>query len=238
MTNITTHPESGVLPIEAYPQAVVPDICTISLNKAAMRRLRWYYRGPNSKHRTQRDNADLDLIRVGAVNYLQGYNNDYLVITRVGVQLLAEDLEQTRQTRVPHNTLAERLAHHLQTRDRITWLNIEFRVSPGILARPDVFSVAATFNESRLSPMVHEVKVSRADFLSDVQKPEKRGAYGKIACYVQYCVPEGLVNLSEVPKDCGLVIERSDGTFDTVRRGPRNKVSLTPGHFMNMVLKK
>jgi len=225
-TSGIVNPDSGLFPI-----ATVPDTRNISLNKAAMKRLRWYFQRHSSKHHSQCDNADLDLIRVGAVNHHHGTSSDYLVITRVGVQLLSEELEEKRRAHAPHNSLAERLARHLHTSDRVTWLNIEFKVSPGVLVRPDVFSVVATLNEARLVPMVHEVKATRADFLSDVKNPEKRGAYSKIASYVQYCVPEELVDLREVPEDCGLVIEHRDGTFETVRRGVRNKVSLTSRHF-------
>lgn len=227
------HPDFG-----SFPLATVPDTQHISLNKAAVRRLRWYYQRHTSKHYSQCDNTDLDLIRVGAVNYHQGTSRDYLVITRVGVQLLSEALEEKRLAHLPHNSLAVRLANHLQASNRITWLNIEFKVGTGVLVRPDVFSVVATLNETRLVPMVHEVKATRADFLSDVRTPEKRDAYSKIACYVQYCVPDGLVDVTEVPGNCGLIIERRDGTFETVRRGLRNQVLLSPGHFMNMVLKR
>lgn len=65
----------------------------------------------------------------------------------------------------------------------MTWQNIELLVdleSGGRQAiRPDVFSVAANYDEKRINPCVDEVKVSRADFLADVARPEKRAGYGK-----------------------------------------------------------
>ena len=42
------------------------------------------------------------------------------------------------------------------------------------MARPDVFSVRRTSVEDYLQPMVHEVKVSRADLLSDLRHAAKR----------------------------------------------------------------
>ena len=45
------------------------------------------------------------------------------------------------------------------------------------MARPDVFSVRRTSVEDYLQPMVHEVKVSRADLLSDLRHAAKRESY-------------------------------------------------------------
>ena len=45
------------------------------------------------------------------------------------------------------------------------------------IARPDVFSVRRTSVEDYLQPMVHEVKVSRADLLSDLRHSAKRESY-------------------------------------------------------------
>ena len=45
------------------------------------------------------------------------------------------------------------------------------------VACPDVFSVRHTSVEAYLDPVVHEIKVSRADLLADLKRPEKRAAY-------------------------------------------------------------
>lgn len=45
------------------------------------------------------------------------------------------------------------------------------------MARPDLFSVRRTTVEDYLQPMVHEVKVSRADLLSDLRHAAKRESY-------------------------------------------------------------
>jgi hypothetical protein len=51
-----------------------------------------------------------------------------------------------------------------------------------------------------------EVKVSRADFLSDVRRPEKQGPWREIAHRHAYAVPDGLVTKDEVPEGCGLIV--------------------------------
>lgn len=219
------------------PEPVIPSVEGISLNSAQVRRLRFYYGHGRGKHRAQLDNLDLDLLRVGAINYDPGRMSDYMCVTRLGMQLLAEELERVRKAREPHNTLAGRLAKHLQTTGRLTWENIEFKAAPGVLVRPDVYSLVATHTEKRLCPIVHEVKVSRADFLADVANQAKREGYFKIACYVVYAAPQGMIELSEVPDDCGLIVELKDGVWKQLRRGQRRSAVLTSWHYMNLVLK-
>lgn len=45
------------------------------------------------------------------------------------------------------------------------------------MARPDVFSVRHTSVEAYLQPVMHEIKVCRADLLSDLRHAVKREAY-------------------------------------------------------------
>ena len=45
------------------------------------------------------------------------------------------------------------------------------------MARPGVFSVRHTSVEDYLQPMVHEVKISRTDLLSDLRHSAKRESY-------------------------------------------------------------
>lgn len=50
-----------------------------------------------------------------------------------------------------------------------------------------------------------EVKVTRADFLQDVRRPEKQAAWKRTAHRHAYAVPKGLVGKDEVPEECGLL---------------------------------
>lgn len=224
------------------PAPEAPDVSGLELSKAALRRLRWYYeirRG--GKVRAQFDGADLDLLHVGAINYILGHNNvlsDYAVITRLGIQVLARDRERNRITRQPHHLLAHKLGDYLRGRDRLVWENIEFKVGPSAYARPDVFSVMATHVEKRLAPMVHEVKISRADFLADVANQKKRDGYAKIAQCVYYAMSDGLAEPNEVPDGCGLLVLCDNGSWVVRKRAKRNAVTLTAWHYMNLVLKR
>lgn len=97
--------------------------------------------------------------------------------------------------------------------------------------------MATTYDEKRINPCVDEVKVSRADFLADVARAEKRAGYARIAEVVYYVVPAGTAEGSEVPVECGLIVEREFGAFEIVKRPKKRSVALTTHHFMNLILK-
>ena len=72
------------------------------------------------------------------------------------------------------------------------------------MARPDVFSVRRTSVEAYLHPMVHEVKVSRADLLSDLRHAAKRESYQWLSCETYYVLPAGIAKPLEIPEPFGV----------------------------------
>ncbi|PWJ46915.1 hypothetical protein SAMN06264364_14419 [Quadrisphaera granulorum] len=64
---------------------------------------------------------------------------------------------------------------------------------------------AAGFDFGLMRLLAVEIKVTRADFRSDVAKPDKQAPWRAIAHQHAYAVPEGLVEVSEVPKGSGLI---------------------------------
>ena len=88
------------------------------------------------------------------------------------------------------------------------------------MARPDVFSVRHTSVEDYLQPMVHEVKVSRADLLSDLRHAAKRESYQWLSCETYYVFPVGVAEPQEVPEAFGVWVLNGTveaGTLDLVR---------------------
>ena len=88
------------------------------------------------------------------------------------------------------------------------------------MARPDVFSVRHTSVEAYLQPMVHEVKVSRADMLSDLRHAAKRESYQWLSCETYYVFPAGVAEPEEVPPEFGVLVLNGSietGTLDLVR---------------------
>ena len=83
------------------------------------------------------------------------------------------------------------------------------------MARPDVFSMRNTTVEAYLRPMVHEIKVSRADLLSDLRHEAKRQAYQWLSCECYYVFPLGIAQPAEVPEAFGVWLLH--GEVDTGR---------------------
>jgi hypothetical protein len=98
------------------------------------------------------------------------------------------------------------------------------------LARPDLFSVRRTSNPHYLHPVVHEIKVSRADLLSDLRHTAKRSAYQWLASECHYVFPHGLAEPQELPEDLGVWVIH--GNIETGRlemlRPARHKACTLP----------
>jgi hypothetical protein len=78
------------------------------------------------------------------------------------------------------------------------------------IARPDLFSVRNTTVENYLQPVVHEIKVSRADLLSDLRHAAKRESYQWLCCECYYVFPAGLAEPQEIPAAFGLWVLHGD----------------------------
>lgn len=206
----------------------------IDLTRHHIKRLRFYWQN-RGRGGSNHDGIDLDLEAAGLITPNRiGYD-----ATPAGVQALSDDKALTIAKRSPHNTLASRVAAHLRAAGRVTWENIEFIIEGHPQAvRPDVYSLACTKNEARLVPTVHEVKVSRSDFLADLANPDKRGGYLKIAARLVYVAPQGIIDPAEVPDGCGLIEEVGEGRFCVAKRAKSRKVDLPTAVFMNLILKR
>ncbi len=55
-----------------------------------------------------------------------------------------------------------------------------------------------------------EVKISRGDFLKEVQNPDKRVGAMMLSNQFYFAAPEGLIKPNELPEDCGLIEVRGD----------------------------
>lgn len=88
------------------------------------------------------------------------------------------------------------------------------------MARPDLFSVRRTSVEDYLQPMVHEVKVSRADLLSDLRHAAKRESYQWLSCETFFVLPAGVAEPQEIPEAFGIWLLTGPvdvGTLELVR---------------------
>lgn len=97
------------------------------------------------------------------------------------------------------------------------------------MARPDLFSVRNTSVPAYLQPMVHEIKASRADLLSDLRHDAKRQAYQWLCEECYYVFPAGIAEPDEIPEHFGIwVLHGSveDGRFELLRPARHNRCTL------------
>jgi hypothetical protein len=149
-----------------------------------------------------------------------------LRVTDAGIQTLAESAALNRAARSDHETLVEQVAQAMIREGRIAWRGLSLRARVATdegegwqMAMPDVFSVRHTSVAAYLQPVVHEIKVRRADLLADLRRPTKRAAYLDMAGSVVYVLAEGIGRADEVPPECG-VMEMRGGVLETLRPAP------------------
>lgn len=101
-----------------------------------------------------------------------------------------------------------------------------------VMACPDVFSIRRSTVEAYLEPVVHEIKVSRADLLGDLKKPAKRAAYLDMASACWYVLgndargrPVG--GPDDVPPECGVMLVEG-GQLVVAREAPRRAIERLP----------
>jgi hypothetical protein len=101
-----------------------------------------------------------------------------------------------------------------------------------VMACPDVYSIRRSTVETYLEPVVHEIKVSRADLLGDLKKPAKRAAYLNMASACWYVLgndargrPVG--GPADVPPECGVLLVEA-GQLVVAREAPRRAIERLP----------
>ena len=219
-------PEPSALPAEPAP--ALPSV----LGKAHARRLREIYR---SAGWPCQDPMEIELLAAGLLLRVHAPSgHESLRVTDAGVQLLATTLTTNRAAFSAHEALVETVAREMGRAGRLAWRGLSLRAQvPGeeagqplrwCMAKPDVFSIRNTSVATYVDPIVHEVKVRRADLLGDLRHEPKRAAYLDLGeCwYVLGCDAKGrcIADPSEIPSECGvLVLEQ--GRLAVARAAPR-----------------
>ena len=104
-----------------------------------------------------------------------------------------------------HDELADDLAAHLRTENRMVWANMQ--LGPVHSPRPDVYTLIRSYSSP--CPTAYECKISRSDFRADVTTG-KWQAYLDYAGAVIFAVPDGLITKAEVPEICGLIVRKEN----------------------------
>lgn len=193
-----------------------------ALTRAHGRRLRDIYR---SAGWPSQDPLEIDLLAAGLLERRRSpLGHESLRVTDAGVRWLATVLARNRAALSAHEALVQRVAQEMARAGRLAWtgLGLRAQVATGdaqkplrwCIARPDVFSIRHTSVESYVEPIVHEVKVRRADLLADLRQESKRAAYRDLGeCwYVLGCDARGraIAEPDEIPGDCGVLVVQGE----------------------------
>ena len=142
-----------------------------------------------------------------------------------------------------HNVFASDLARWLKTcgyKRRLTWENITFNCGDGAHAyscRPDVFSIVPALDPQRTQPWTCEVKVSRADFLSDIRSGKWK-RYRRFSCRIWFAAPAGLIRPDEMPNGLGLIEYRAPAWVPVVKAKFCKGWELSGRDLMRLILGK
>lgn len=104
-----------------------------------------------------------------------------------------------------HDALASDLAAYLRGNDRERMVWCDMQLGPAGSPRPDVYVIGKSY--SKFTPIAYECKISRADFLADVNVGKWQKYYA-FASAVVFAVPDGLVKSTELPDGAGLIVRK------------------------------
>jgi hypothetical protein len=139
-----------------------------------------------------------------------------LRLTEEGVRVLAASVQANRSQLAEHEALVTRVAVEMHRSGRLVWRGLSLR-SPlptpdeperrrWVVAKPDVYSLRPSSLARGLQPVVHEIKVRRADLLSDLRRADKRAAYVGMSSQTWYVLKAGIGEPDEIPPDCGVIL--------------------------------
>lgn len=201
------------------PPVIEPPPGDIVLGRTHARRLREVYR---SAGWPCCDAIEVDLLAAGLLaRQRSALGHETLRVTDRGIALIADSLVVNRAALSAHEALVEQVAREMTRNGRIAWRGLSLRARvPGAaegeaarwcIARPDVFSIRNTSVEAYAQPIVHEIKVRRADLMADLRKPDKRAAYLDLGGECWYVLGRDardrpIATPDEIPAECGVLM--------------------------------
>ena len=207
--NISTHASGNSLPVAG-------------ITRFHTKRLREVYRSAGWPFQ---DTVEIELIAAGLLERAsEASGHDKVRVTDSGIAYLAQSIQKNRHNRSAHELLVDRIAQTMVRDGRIVWTSLSLRArlpsepeTPNRwkMCKPDVFSIRHTSVASYLEPIVHEIKVSRADLLGDLKCKDKRDSYLDVGVQCWYVLgydskgrPIGQED--DVPPECGVMIAEPD----------------------------
>ena len=181
------------------------------------------------------DMVEMELLAAGWLERVRSSSgHETLRVTDAGIHVLAETLQRNRRSRDAHEDLVVRVAREMTREGRLAWrgLSLRARVNDAwVMSMPDVFSVRHTTVEAYLQPIVHEIKVNRADVLSDLRAQFKRDAYLQLSSECWYVLKLGIAQPEEIPVEFGVMLA-SDSGLEVARAAPKRAMTVPFGLWM------
>jgi hypothetical protein len=211
----------------------------VVLKRIHAQRLREVYRSAGWPYQ---DVVEIDLLAAGLLERVTTDSGHAVVrVTDAGILHLASATQGNRQARSAHEILVDKVVEAMLRDGRIVWTSLSLRAKvPGVstedthwkMCQPDVFSIRNSSRQNYLEPVVHEIKVSRADLLGDLKRPEKRAAYldvGGQCWYVLGCDRSGhpIAKPNEIPVECGVMVFQNN-QFEVTRMAPKRTITELP----------
>ena len=201
-----------------------------ALSALHRRRLREIWR---SAGWPSQDLIEVELLAAGLLQRQRdGDGRESLRVTDAGIAVLAATLQKNRAARDAHEALVARVTREMQRAGRVVWRGLSLRAKVGAadaaawaMAMPDVYSIRYTTVEDYVEPVAHEIKVHRADLLSDLRRPEKGQAYLQWSSQCWYVLREGIGEADEIPAAFGVMVAR-DSALEVLRPAPRRALKL------------
>lgn len=231
----TTAPSNTLSPAETSDHLGVPVI----LKRIHAQRLREVYRSAGWPYQ---DVVEIDLLAAGLLKRTNSDTGHPLIaLTDAGIAHLTQATQGNRQARSAHEALVDKVVQAMLRDGRLVWTGLHLRAqvqgesdehSRWKLCQPDVFSIRNSSRQEYLEPIVHEIKVSRADLLGDIKRIDKRAAYldvGGQCWYVLGCDRSGypIAKANEIPLECGVMVFQNS-QLEVLRMAPKRMVSQLP----------
>lgn len=183
------------------------------------------------------DMVEVELLAAGLIERrTDAAGRDSLRVTDAGVRELAATLQTNRAARDAHEALVALVAAQMQRAGRVVWRGLSLRAplladdgatTTWAMAMPDVYSIRHTTVEDLAEPIAHEIKVRRADLLSDLRHPAKGEAYRAVASRCWYVLRAGIAQADEIPPPFGVMWAHDGGELEVARPAPQRPMRLS-----------
>ena len=191
-----------------------------------------------------RDPIELDLLAAGLLQRrFDEQARETLHVSDEGLQLLAASRRRNQAAFDGHEALVARVALEMQRAGRVVWRGLSLRAplesadgerrTTWAVSMPDVYSIRHTSVEDYTEPVAHEIKVRRADLLSDLRSASKGAAYLALSSQCWYVLRSGIAQVEEIPAAFGVMF--ADGvTLSVARPAPRRAMRLPFSVWMSL----